>query len=161
MNEPFTLYDFVKSLTIPDLATILLSLIVGLMCLGGMIFTLVRRKRHHLVSIVTIILLLLMAANFIIIPVARIYTAEYLMVNAFRDQTMENEILRTKGKITDEDRDDIFRDKARKLAQLNRAMPSIFSLIELLLQIILIILMLVAIFQRRGQANSDLQVKNS
>ena len=76
MNESFTLYDFMKSLTIPDIATILLSLIIGLICLGGIIFALIRLKRHKFTSIVTTIALLLMAISSITLPILIIYSTE-------------------------------------------------------------------------------------
>jgi len=151
MGDSISVYELIKSLTIVDIAAIILSLIIGLICLAGIIFAVIRRKQHNFVSIITIILLLLMAVNFGIVPIARIYTAEYLAAKVFRDDTMENEIIKTKGKLTDEDKNRIFQDKATKLAMYNRGTPSVFSVIELLIQIVLVILILVAIF--RGRTN--------
>ncbi len=76
MNESFTLYDFMKSLTIADIATILLSLIIGLICLAGIIFALIRLKRHKFTSIITTISLLLMMVSSITLPILIIYSTE-------------------------------------------------------------------------------------
>ena len=90
-----------------------------------------------------------MAVSFVIVPVARIYTGYYLEKSIFRDDTMKNEIVKTKGKLTDDDERSIFRDKATKLIMYQSGISSIISAIELPIQIALVILILVAIFQGR------------
>lgn len=137
MYRSVNLAEFVRSLTIPDIATIAFSLIVGLICLAGIIFAAIRWKQHRAVSTITIFALLLTAISTVTMPVLRLYMTESRVRKIF-DNDPTN-----------------YSDNLLELAMFLRGLPSLFEAIEIFLQIIILILLLVAVFLRRAKENPN------
>lgn len=137
MDRSVNLAEFVRNMTIPDIATIAFSLIVGLICLAGIIFAAIRWKRHRAVSIITVFALLLTAISTVTMPILRLYLTESMIMKIFDNDQAK------------------FEDKLQEVAMYSRGLPSVFEAIEISIQIIILILFLVAVFLRPAKENPN------